>query len=221
MLHQQGTGSWILDTSEWQGWMSKRYRLLWLHGIPGAGKTILASYLYKKLPEHLSTYYYCYFGHNQDETRAFLGWIISQICQKQDILPDSLVKMHAKSRYDQTEDEPFLKVLEDSLNGVEEMNIILDAVDESMVPRDRFLNILRILSTDVRFKKIQLLVTSREYYDIELVLKPISIPVRMKPDSDIALYVDNELRTNRWYSKWPTSLRDEVTITLTTKAEGM
>lgn len=40
--YQEGTGYWILETPEYIEWLKTRNSALWIHGIPGAGKTILA-----------------------------------------------------------------------------------------------------------------------------------------------------------------------------------
>lgn len=52
-LQYPGTCTWILDTPEFEEWTREGDQLLWVHGIPGAGKTILAaasSSIYKKVP---------------------------------------------------------------------------------------------------------------------------------------------------------------------------
>jgi hypothetical protein len=38
--HEQ-TGGWFLNGSEYNEWKEKQHQFLWLHGIPGCGKTIL------------------------------------------------------------------------------------------------------------------------------------------------------------------------------------
>src|SRR5436190_7149179 len=40
--HQDGTGQWFVMSHEFSQWLRPK-RSLWLHGIPGAGKTILCS----------------------------------------------------------------------------------------------------------------------------------------------------------------------------------
>ncbi|KAF2449270.1 hypothetical protein P171DRAFT_480367 [Karstenula rhodostoma CBS 690.94] len=92
-LYEPGTASWMLRTPEWPLWIEGKHRCLWIHGIPGAGKSILASYLAEKIENYCTAsssgssklghaYYYCYFGHNQDEASHFLRWIIGQLCRQ-------------------------------------------------------------------------------------------------------------------------------------------
>ena len=39
--HVYGTGNWLMESSEFQGWMSGPRRSLVLHGVAGSGKTVL------------------------------------------------------------------------------------------------------------------------------------------------------------------------------------
>lgn len=78
-LFEEHTGQWALRCEEWLSFLHGEYRAIWLNGIPGAGKTVLASHLVDKLQDlgqrykrTGAAYYYCYFGCNQDETEPFL-----------------------------------------------------------------------------------------------------------------------------------------------------
>lgn len=44
-LYEDGTGSWMLRLLEWTDWLASSVRCVWVHGIPGSGKTILALWL--------------------------------------------------------------------------------------------------------------------------------------------------------------------------------
>ena len=41
--HQPDTGNWILDSAPFKEWSETTHSSMWLHGIPGAGKSILCS----------------------------------------------------------------------------------------------------------------------------------------------------------------------------------
>src|ERR1700709_1340937 len=74
------TCEWLLTSQAWSDWLRCKSKPLWIHGIPGGGKTVLASFLFDKAskkkqenPKNVAAvYYYCYFGHSQDETDPFL-----------------------------------------------------------------------------------------------------------------------------------------------------
>jgi DNA replication protein DnaC len=41
--HKPTTGKWFLESEQFVSWMHGRITSIWLHGIPGTGKTILSS----------------------------------------------------------------------------------------------------------------------------------------------------------------------------------
>ncbi|KAL2683328.1 hypothetical protein Neosp_007798 [[Neocosmospora] mangrovei] len=51
--HQPGTGQWVLDSDQFQKWIATRAKTLFCPGIPGAGKTIVASVVINHLMEKL------------------------------------------------------------------------------------------------------------------------------------------------------------------------
>lgn len=44
-LHDPETGTWLTDSEEYRDWKNYKTRFLWLNSIPGAGKTVLFSYI--------------------------------------------------------------------------------------------------------------------------------------------------------------------------------
>lgn len=107
-LYAAGTGDWMFCTSEWKDWASIRSRCLWVHGIPGAGKTVLASHLIEKINQLdtcdaegdmpvATVYYYCYHARDQDETAPFLRWIISQLCRNSKKVPGKVHQLYSLS----------------------------------------------------------------------------------------------------------------------------
>ncbi|KAK0726405.1 hypothetical protein B0T21DRAFT_350542 [Apiosordaria backusii] len=227
--HEAGTGDWILRSNEWQNWLEGRRRCLWLHGIPGAGKTILASHLVTVLKDHCKectvptacVYYYCYFSNRQDESSPFLRWLIEQLCRRVDILPDCLYELFRAGSEPSLVD--LLHVLETVIKGFERVYIVIDALDESL-PRDDLLRVVRDLATDTRLQNVSLLATSRQYIDIENVMLEISAPISMRNsllDEDICLFVKAQIANNWRLKRWPSDLQREAEDALATKAKGM
>lgn len=228
-LHEDETGLWALELEHWRDWVARTTRCVWIHGIPGAGKTIMVSFLFDTINRITgasktvaSVYYYCYFGHNQDETNPLLGWIVSQLCRRARQRPQNLLSIYEIGI--QPTDAELLEGLADTLDSFTHVYVVIDALDESKEPREKLLTTLMKIATEPRFNKIQLLVTSREYLDIRWVLSDFSASVAMQPNEvqvDTRTRVTKLLRTDRRFSRWPEGLRRDVQDKLAVGAKGM
>lgn len=220
----------MLRCPEWTEWLDAKQRCLWIHGIPGAGKTVLISYLIEQIKQHCDqsqkgkvayVYYYCYFGHNQDESVPFLRWLVNQLCRQAESIPNSVYNMYKHGG------EPslveLLKALAEILDMFDLVYVVVDAIDESD-PREDILKVFRDVVTDSRFEKVQLLASSREYIDIERVMKQVSVSVSMDSafvKEDIRLYVRSNVQSNPKFKRWPQELLDEVEDAVAEGARGM
>jgi len=166
-------------------------------------------------------YYYCYFGHNQDESSHFLRWIIGQLCRQSTNVPHELQNIYRSGK------EPSLSSLLDILHCLleqfERVYVVLDAVDES-IPRADLLRVIRDLSTDARFLTLGLLVTSRQYIDIEQALEACSTLITMSNpfvEEDIGIFVQSTIQSSVTFQRWPEDLRNEMQERIPKQAKGM
>jgi hypothetical protein len=229
LLFERETGQWLTRSAEWNGWRTgeAKSRILWVHGVPGAGKTVLSYYMVEQLraltrrdKNQGVAYYYCYHQRNTDETVPFLTWILSQLCRASDYIPETLKEIHDSGC------EPTWRELLDCLEAVLTRftiaYVVLDAVDETSERRN-LLKVLTELGSHKRFHKLHLAVTSREYADIVQEFRGRSVPVDMSNEGvmkDIRKYVSLALQESR-YSDWPRDLRENVAGVLPVKAGGM
>ncbi|KAK3328241.1 hypothetical protein B0T19DRAFT_424000 [Cercophora scortea] len=239
--YETGTGDWMLRSDEWQAWLAGKTRCLWIHGIPGAGKTILASHMIesfnnlnrsdddddnsdsegKKTQKLCTVYFYCYFGHNQDEAVPFLRWTVSQLCRHADLVPPRLHRLYKEGGQPNLVD--LMHSLAEIVKEFERVYLFVDAVDES-IPRENLLRVIRDLATDSRFDNVRTVVTSRQYIDIENVMSEISVPMSMTNpllDEAIRIYVGAQLEKHLKLRRWPAYLQEEVLEALSAKAKGM
>ncbi|KAK4150472.1 hypothetical protein C8A00DRAFT_36938 [Chaetomidium leptoderma] len=93
---ERETGQWLTRSDEWNRLIGggPRSRFLWLHGTPGAGKTVLAYNMVEQVRSMTKAdkkqglaYYYCYHGRNRDETVPFLTWILCRLCRASEYIP--------------------------------------------------------------------------------------------------------------------------------------
>ncbi|KAK5454828.1 hypothetical protein LTR20_010069 [Exophiala xenobiotica] len=228
-LYEDKTGDWVLRSSDWDDWINARIRSLWIHGIPGAGKTVLAAHTIETIlriceakdKRTTCVYYYCYHGHNQDESVPCLRWLVSQLLRQADKVPTLAWKVYHSAREPDT--TLLLEVLHEVLDCFDRVYVAVDALDESQ-SRQNLLDVLNVLVTDLRFGKIQLLTTSREYSDIKLKMDRVSRSLSMSNcfvEADIRIYVAVKVASEAKFRRWPSDLRTEVETTLSTGAKGM
>jgi hypothetical protein len=225
--YEAETGDWVLRSPEWKDWIEGSNRCLWIHGIPGAGKTILVSHLIENIRKHSEpknfgfAYYYCFFGNNQDEALPFLRWILDKLSRRANAVSNSLWKLYKEGFEPGVRD--LLQALAVALDSFDQVFLVVDAIDES-IPRDNLLKVLRDFITDPRFEKIRLLASSRQYIDIEQVMDNISTPLSMTNpllDEDIRLYIQARVDKNSRMQRWPDQLRDVAKEALSARAKGM
>ncbi|KAI3316746.1 hypothetical protein HD806DRAFT_527622 [Xylariaceae sp. AK1471] len=203
-LHEPQTGHWVTQCPEWNAWLQRQSlspRCLWIYGIPGAGKTVLSSFLIRQvenstigLTETQVIYYYCHHSRNTDETEPFLRWVLSQSCPE-------------------------------ALDHVQSLFVVIDGVDESE-NRENLARVLVHLSTSPDFNKVRLLVLSRPEVDLRYYLGPIASPVSMineYVESDIRIYVRARFQSDRAFQRLANlnSILEEVENALVEGAQGM
>lgn len=176
-LQEEGTCEWMVQSTIWEDWIQGGIphpdggrRFLWVHGLPGTGKTILTSFLIDHVKEKFRSkgcsHYYCFHGHERDETVPFLRWVVRDLCKQLGrFIPAELHHMWEKKRLTVKSLLECLRVISGEFNT--RAYILVDAIDESHKPRDAFLKVLTTIGTDPGFENISLLITSRNYQDIK------------------------------------------------------
>ena len=228
-LHEPHTGKWLTNSPEYASWKDCITRFLWLHGIPGAGKTVLHSFIVEDVKKFCSNpslsttgwgYYYCYFGRNQDETPHFLRWLINQLCRQIKGLPPDVQHLFREGGHPST--SRLLQVLESVSQLFSRIYVVIDALDESK-DRERLLEVLIKILEAGNLCTVQLLVTSRKELDIERAILPLSTSLSLSNpyvDEDIRTYIKSYLSQNRRFSMWPDDLKTEIEKALVKGAKG-
>lgn len=220
----------MFQTPEWDSWINFRNRALWLNGIPGAGKTVLASHIIeairdmcKSAKRQICSYYYCYHGHNQDEAEPFLRSLVGELLAEQPGDQISEAAWNLFQRKTSLSEELLLDLLEQLLPSMERVFVAIDALDESQ-NRDHLLSLLKTIATEERFSKIQLFTSSRQYEDIRSNMCQVSQSLSMSNpfvEADIRVFVAARVKAEPKFRNWPQCLRNEVLETLTVGAKGM
>ncbi|KAI0851795.1 hypothetical protein F5Y00DRAFT_259284 [Daldinia vernicosa] len=173
------TCEWITTSRGWKQWLNggsyepNGYRrFIWIYGIPGAGKTVLASFLIDSIAVHCRatgySYYYCHNERNQDETINFLRWIVGDLSRQIDrFIPQELDKLSQSQGFTiEGLMNCFAALSRKFKSEGRRVYLIVDAVDESKKPRKRLLDVLIAMGTDITYENVSILMTSREEEDI-------------------------------------------------------
>ncbi|MCJ1385865.1 hypothetical protein MMC17_008989 [Xylographa soralifera] len=235
--HQPSTGEWLLELEQFRKWKDTRSSLLWLHGIPGCGKTILSSTIVKHLiseytsdPQTVIAYFY--FDFNTDVKQNVsncLSSLVGQICHQSGLILEALLKLYKKcSDGSQT---PALSDLTEVMriyatgNDLQDIYIVLDALDECPKGdlRDELLSLIKDICSWSP-SNIHLVVTGRQESDIQKALSPLlsgpAISIQgAQVRRDIEAYVDHQITI--YLGRLSTDLKKEVKDTLLQGANGM
>ncbi|KAF2496459.1 hypothetical protein BU16DRAFT_609515, partial [Lophium mytilinum] len=235
----EGSGSWLLESSNFAKWKTQRNSFLWLFGIPGCGKTILSSTVIRHIEEVKSSksLLYFYFDFN-DTNKQTLGNMvrsfISQLYYKWEDTRTQLESLFAacSDGRDQPTCEKLCKTLLDMLQLVDEVWIVLDALDECSTrsgnPTEGLLSWITGLRNP-EHGNVHLIVTSRLEEDIkseicEWVHKDNLMPLRGDSiTADIRAYVRTRIREDKGLKRWRSrpEVQNDMETRLMEKADGM
>ncbi|KAI0881879.1 uncharacterized protein GGS22DRAFT_191602 [Annulohypoxylon maeteangense] len=243
------TCTWITERDQWREWLEgvkagpdSYERFIWIFGIPGAGKTVLASFLIDAIGTSCKatgySFYYCHHERNQDETLHFLRWIISDLSRQIGrFIPKELEELSKGENFS----IPglmscFLAISQRFAQNGSRVFLVVDAVDESRKPRERFLKQLIEIGTNPMYNNVSLLMTSREETDIKAMMtggeedevpsskKVLHTHITMSNAEvmhAIRKYVKKQFGKNNKFKIWPPDFRTKVEETLARNARGM
>lgn len=162
----EGTGNWFLDSPQVRGWCTRRTSALWCHGIPGAGKTILATALLQRLKDEYAgenvavLIAYCSFDDgNTHSAHNLLCSFARQLMEAKGKISDAVKTLFTeKAKEGRPNGEQLNGMLSQELTTFDHTFIIVDGLDE--VPDDA--QKVKLLQSIESLKPApQLLVTSR------------------------------------------------------------
>jgi hypothetical protein len=172
--HYTGTGQWFLNDAKFQDWIASKDATLFCPGIPGAGKTIMASLVIDHLlrarhsTTHPVVFIYCdYKRQSEQSIKHMLSSILRQIVDTQAGLPLLVQEFHAfhTTRRTTPSTDETRQLLQGVLRSLLGLTLVVDALDECDA-RVRH----ELLSTVIGMCKqydVRLMATSRFLPDVE------------------------------------------------------
>ncbi|KAF8242728.1 hypothetical protein K440DRAFT_671146 [Wilcoxina mikolae CBS 423.85] len=238
----ENTGQWLLEHEKFSSWkQSEKSSTLWLHGIPGAGKTKLASTVIDFLSDQnldALAYFYCNRGEpERRDPEVILRTLVSQLASSG---PDQPLKQCVLDDFERRKRDGFasgLPTIEDSTAMLKELvdsypqcMIVIDALDEcDQTKRGRLLTALSSIASQAS-SKIRIFLTSRDEHDITRHMRMRDTPnlyITARDNSDdIERFVRIELQRcieecELLDGEVDDEFRDKICTTLIEGAHGM
>jgi hypothetical protein len=199
---QEGTGQWLLDSTEFQQWLNKSKQTLFCPGIPGAGKTIMSSIVVDHLNAKFETdigvgiaYIFCNYQPQQEQKPGdLLLSLLKQLAQEQQSVPldvKNLYERHRTRRSRPLFDE-IVTAVRCTIQLFSRVFIVIDALDEYHVSNNEGQD--RLLSDVFSFQKqaeLSLFATSRFISEITSQFDGCLWKEIRAHDDDILNYVNS------------------------------
>ena len=224
-----GTGKWMLESKKFQQWSSSHNETLWCPGIPGAGKTYLASIVIDYLQRQTSSEgqdavlcLFCNFNEQENQTAYnFMGALLKQLAQESRTLSSGIRSMYdTREKVRRSDFRVLADVFRTELKRYSKTFIVLDALDEVSESAD----IRTMLLEELRSCPVNLLVTSRHDPTIKKQFSEAQQYEIHATDEDIRSYVSGrmglESRLSRQIRSVP-SLEDNLPARIVGSAKGM
>ncbi|KAF8494847.1 hypothetical protein F5888DRAFT_606179 [Russula emetica] len=235
--------SWFFQGSIFQEWKSAG-SLLWVHGKPGSGKSVLCSTVIQDIKAmckagnaSMAYFYFDFRDANKQGLRDLLLSLLMQLSASSnprcDILSD-LYFAHDEGK-EQPSDTTLAKCLKEMLALPDRCPIylIIDALDESSntsgipSPREKVLELVNEL-VELCLAHLRICVTSRPEIDIRDVLAPltssqVSLHDQTGQKKDIVEYVKSVVYSNSEpiMRRWKAEDKELVVEVLSERADGM
>lgn len=234
-LRHPGTGLWLIESDEFKAWLSCSSAKLWCYGIPGAGKTVLASSVIQEALGRSSAstavaFFYCdYKNATTQDPRNILGSLACQIAVQDE---QSFGKLQALYTKHNPSDRPSVGVdleelrdlLVEMASSFDDAMIVVDALDECGTQSSFVTRLLSSLNNSGEASNIKTLFLSRDEQDIRETLEDYGqMPIAAR-SSDLKIFVGAEIECrirNKDLRIKDQSLKQEIMERLVEGADGM
>lgn len=236
--HSPTTGNWLLASDAFKSWWENPHELLWIYGLPGCGKSVLASTVIEharnlcdKIPYR--TLLYFYFDFREEAKQTVDGFLRSMLVQLSCIASDFPPELQdLYSHLESKQQQPTLSDLSDTffsiLERCQQMYLVVDALDECSTkysPEREGMFVLIEKLMDRKPVSVNTLVLSREEQDIADRLQYVNtqrVCIQNETvDADIRVHVRRLLADDSRLRNKSQLMKDGIEKTLVDGAHGM
>ncbi|KAF1994380.1 hypothetical protein P154DRAFT_32248 [Amniculicola lignicola CBS 123094] len=237
------TGNWLFQHHQYQHWYkAPSSMILWLHGIPGAGKTKLVTRIVDEFSGNRHGYGFGFFYCDRsDETRRDAECILRSYVKQlavsaakdeihQSVLAIYNNKKHSGFASSKLTFEESERLLHELIEAFPKVTLVLDALDECREKdRAKLIKVFGRLVQSSTAGRLKVFISSRRNDDIKRQLREeanLGIEATDNED-DIRKFVLEKLedesrrRANEWLPQISTDIKQEIANTLFEKSHGM
>ena len=232
-IKQRETGRWLIGSTSYIKWKEQRSSFLWLHGIPGCGKTVLCSTIIEDIAStrqnssrHVLAYFYFIFNDSEKQTcgglvRSLVAQLFGQSLESSKTMETLFVECADGQRTPTY--NSLVQALRDLSQSFEQVYLVLDALDECV-------EIPAVISLVQEIRgwhspNLHILVTSRKEVILERSLRLLTTDQlhvqNVLVDADIKLHVRECLREDHELSQWSENIKAEIEKALCEGSKGM
>jgi hypothetical protein len=219
--HESDTAKWIFDVKDFISWKNNLGESLWIHGIPGAGKTILCSTIIDHMSQYCEgdsanrvVYFYFDFANNKKQTVAnLLKSVIYQLIASERVIPDSAASLHSRCNGLQEPNlDELVEVVLAEVSQIGRTFLMVDALDEC--PKEERRVFFETFVKRSLPSNLNVLIASRKEPDIEAALgQSFSRTICIQNtviDADVRVHVGKAIARDARLMKWKAAIRDEI-----------
>lgn len=225
----QGTGSWLLESSEFMEWVEidGTARTLYCPGIPGAGKTVMSAIVIDSLQGRLRAglnigiaYIFCNYRRHHS-LGELLANLLVQLLRGQNVLDGDIKMLYERHKRTNTRAslDELRQALRSTSDAYDKVFYVVDALDEC-TDQTR-VQLLTELFTQQIQSKSSFFATSRFNEETGRLLKDaVRMEIRASPE-DVRNFVDSQInRFPGWLNTQP-DLKEDLIKKIIAAAEGM
>ena len=234
-----GTGEWFINGDTFQTWLETFRSFLWVHGIPGCGKSVLFSKVIHHIIENkrnteIGLAYFDFDSKDASKQSAsgMLRALLSELLMRKErlllkgksICAADIAQLYRSSDSPLHSLDDLLACLYQVVQWFPNTYILLDALDACPCDQERKI----VLDAIAKMREwdlpvLHILVTSRDDENIHQALQtPKGLEIRMAQsnvDEDINTFLDHELEQNQDLQHWKDH-RESIRTTLSKSAKG-
>lgn len=229
---QPGTCQWLLNSQEYHDWLGTFRQILFCHGIPGAGKTIMTSVViddlckrYHKDAKFGIAYLYCTFRQQDIQNPdGLFSCLLRQLGQTQSFLPVEIQDLyqHHQPRGTRPSLNEIVRVLHSLLATYSKTYILVDALDE--LPHHCRSMVLSQIFNLQKDANLSIFATSRPTVDMSkdfgVYTSLISLEIRAT-EEDISTYLYGRMSELSFFARERPELQGVIKEAIVEAADGM